>query len=291
MHASSSQLLDRAAALLDAHPDYRVLRALPSPDRFMLTKPQGKILTAAVIDTETVGLDVDHPIIDLAIQRIAFDEHGRIVRLGRLRQWFEDPGMPIPTEIVTLTGIRDADVSGQRIDDAEAVAMIAGSDVAIAHNASFDAPRIERRLPSIAKHPWACSCSEVPWPDCGLDGRKLGHLLMQCGWFHQGHRAGADVWATINLLAQIMPDGETPLYKLIRQATRPTLRIEATHAPFAAKNALKARGYRWNATSRVWAKEIDPTNEADERGWLAATCGCPAPVTASIDWHARHRDR
>ena len=81
---------------------------------------KGRIRTAAVIDVETVGLDADHPIIDLAIQRIAFDERGRIVRLGKLRQWFEDPGMPIPAQISRLTGINDTDVAGQRIDAIQA---------------------------------------------------------------------------------------------------------------------------------------------------------------------------
>ena len=101
--------------------------------------------------------------------------------------------MPIPAEITRLTGISDADVAGQRIDDDAATSLIASTAVAIAHNAAFDAPRIERRLPAIVEHAWACSCNEVPWPELGFDGRKLGHLLMQMGMFHHGHRAAVDV--------------------------------------------------------------------------------------------------
>lgn len=281
--------LEHAAALLDAHLDYRVLRALPPPERFVCAEPHGRVRTAAVIDVETVGFDVEHPIIDLAIQRIAFDEQGRVVRVGRMRQWLEDPGVPIPSEITTLTGITDADVAGQRIDDNQAVALIASCEVAIAHNASFDAPRVERRLPAIAGRAWACSCNEVPWPECGLDGRKLGHLLMQCGLFHTGHRAAADVWATVNLLAQVMPNGETALAKLIRTAEQPSVRIEATQAPFAFKDALKGRGYRWHSTRRVWWCEIAAERDMEERRWLADVCSCHVPVIQPVTWNERHR--
>lgn len=282
--------LEHAAALLDEHPAYRVLRALLPPERFACVEPQGRIRTAAVIDVETIGLEADHPIIDLAVQRIAFDERGRVVRVGRMRQWLEDPGVPIPPEITALTGITDAEVADQRIDEEEAVALLAACDVAIAHNASFDAPRVERRLPAIAGRAWACSCNEVPWPECGLDGRKLGHLLMQCGMFHTGHRAAADVWATVNLLAQVMSDGETALAKLIRTAEQPSVRIEASHAPFAAKDALKSRGYRWHPTLRVWWCEIATEREIEERRWLAEACSCHGPATRPITWRERHRD-
>lgn len=143
---------ERVATLLGAHPDYRVLRALPSVSAYHCAPPQGPVRTAAVIDVETVGLDPDHPIIDLAIQRIAFDARGVIVQVGQPRQWFEDPGNPIPAEIARLTGITDADVAGTRIDGDEASKLIASTAVAIAHNAAFDASRVERRLPAIAGH-------------------------------------------------------------------------------------------------------------------------------------------
>ena len=278
-----------AASILEAHPDYRVLRALPPWDSFVGEAPQGPVRTAAVIDVETIGLDLDHPIIDLAVQRIAFDERGVIVRIGRPRQWFEDPGCPVPETITRLTGITDRDVAGSHIDEGEAVSMVRSTTFAIAHNCSFDAPRIERRLPDIAGHAWACSCNEVPWPELGFDGRKLGHLLMQRGLFHKGHRAAADVWATINLLGVPLADGETPLLKLVRQAEKPTVRVEATAAPFETKDVLKARGYRWHQAGRVWKNELPVEDEAAERQWLSERCGCHHPSVARLTWHSRHR--
>lgn len=280
---------ERAAALLDAHADYRVLRALPSPTEYPVVKAQGLVRTAVVIDVETIGLDLNHPIIDLAIQRIAFDTRGMIVRVGQVRQWFEDPGKPIPAEITRLTGITDADVTGKRVDADEAISLIASTTVAIAHNAAFDAPRVERRLPAIAGHAWACSCNEVGWPELGFDGRKLGHLLMQQGMFHQGHRAAVDVWATINLLGSAMPDGETALAKLIRQAEQPSVKIEAVNAPYEAKDALKGRGYRWHVDKRTWWNEIPVANEPAECEWLRDACTCERPQVTPVTWSQRHR--
>jgi DNA polymerase-3 subunit epsilon len=73
--------------------------------------------------------------------------------------------------ITRLTGITNAHVAGKRIDDIEATAIILSTDVTIAHNAGFDAPRVERRLRAVVQRPWCCSCNEVPWPDLGFDGR------------------------------------------------------------------------------------------------------------------------
>jgi DNA polymerase-3 subunit epsilon len=67
----------RAAELLDTHPDYRVLRALPAFEAYPLAQPQGQVRTAAVIDVETIGLNLDHPIIDLAIHCFRRARHDR----------------------------------------------------------------------------------------------------------------------------------------------------------------------------------------------------------------------
>ena len=198
-----------------------------------------------------------------------------------MRQWFEDAGVPIPSAISALTGISDADVTGQRMDEHEATGIIAGSDVVIAHNAAFDAPRIEQRLPTTAGRAWACSCREVSWPEHGLDGRKLGHLLIQLGLFHQGHRAAADVWATVNLLAQSLPGGDTTgVLELVTRAGQPTLKVEACDAPFAAKDALKARLPLACRTTHMVVRDRD----RGRSGRAAVACtSLLVPVTAHRD--------
>ena len=50
---------ERAATMLDAHPGYRVLRALPPPDRYPIAEAQGPVRTAVVVDVETMGLDLE----------------------------------------------------------------------------------------------------------------------------------------------------------------------------------------------------------------------------------------
>ena len=86
-----------------------------------------------------------------------------------------------------------------------------------------------------------------------------------------------------------MPDGETALFKLIQHAGQPSIRIEATQAPFDAKEALKGRGYRWNSVKRVWSIEQSGKTEQDERQWLRDVCGCTSPEITKITWRVRHR--
>lgn len=63
-----------------------------------------------------------------------------------------------------------------------------------------DRPFVERRLPSLAGRLWACSMAEIDRMELGFDGKALGHLVSQCGWFFEGHRAENDVLALIYLL-------------------------------------------------------------------------------------------
>lgn len=84
-------------------------------------------------------------------------------------------------------------------------------------------------------------------------------------------------------------DGETALAKLIRQAEQPSVRIEATKAPFEAKDVLKARGYRWHAEKRTWWTEIATAGEAGELDWLRDACSCTQPKLTPVTWAERHR--
>ena len=108
---------------------------------------------------------------------------------------------------------------------------------------------------------WACSHAEVSWPQFGFEGSKLGYLLSQCGWFHQGHRAVEDCHALLEVLASPLPGGDIcAMAYLLGSARKTLLRIWAEHSPFEMKDALKKRGYRWNdgtdGRPKSWFAEI-----------------------------------
>lgn len=291
MHDWLSPETERAAAILEAHPNFRVLRSLPPLDLLPLPAPEGKLRTAAILDTETTSLDpATGNIIELAICPVAFDGRGRIVEIGPVHDWLEDPGYPLPSEIVRLTGLTDAMLAGQRIDDAAALKLLSDADLIVAHNAGFDSGWIERRYPAIAGKPWACSLKDIDWRGLGYEGRQLGALLGEVeGFFNARHRADADVAALVALLAATLPSGRTACSEMILSAQRPTVRITADGAPFEVKDRLKTRGYRCNPASRRWWIELAVTAVDEERAWLAAEAGCRHPTIEQITWHRRHR--
>lgn len=291
MENSDDGAVERAAALLEAHPGYRVTRALPPLAMLRLPQPEGRTRTALVIDVETTSLDASTgSIIELAICPVEFDCTARLVGIGETRSWVEDPGYPLDPEISALTGLADADLAGQRIDDGAVLAMLGSADLCIAHNASFDVNWVEKRYPAAAGKPWACSMREIDWRGHGSDVRTLGVLLdRHAGFFNPRHRAAADVEALVALLATTLSGGQMAMAELIRTAWRPTYEVAAVGAPFAVKDALKARRYRWHEARRVWRIEIAEADLDAELAWLAEHASCPRPLATKITWRTRHR--
>jgi DNA polymerase III subunit epsilon len=292
MTALAAPLLDRAADLLDAHPDFRVLRRLRPVDWLFTGAPQGEIRIGVAVDVETTGLDHEKDqIIELAIQRFRFDALGRVTQLGKARVWREDPGVPLDPRITMLTGLTDEDLAGAAIDEAAAVEILDSADIIVAHNAAFDRPFVDRRLPAITEKPWACSMAELDWLELGFDGRALVHLVTQCGWFYEGHRAENDILALIYLLAHAQPDGDTILSRLITRSAEPRYRINAVGAPFEAKDALKAKGYRWDATLRFWWTTVAEEELEAEAAWLQQDVYNGRSMPAIFEQSARERYR
>jgi DNA polymerase III subunit epsilon len=153
-------------------------------------------------------------------------------------------------------------VAGQVLDLEAVERFIAPAELVIAHNARFDRPFCERLSKHFQLKAWACSHSEIAWSGFGFEGSKLGYLLTQCGWFHQGHRAVEDCHALLEVLASPLPsEAGLPFGHLLASARKALVRIWAESSPFDMKDMLKARGYRWNdgtdGRPKAWWVEVD----------------------------------
>ncbi|MXP44409.1 3'-5' exonuclease [Allopontixanthobacter sediminis] len=276
-------------------PGYRVLRAVPPSFSVMPsdgTMPGGRCV--AIIDCETTGLDVQNDaVIELAIMLAFVGMDGQVTGHFGPVSWLQDPGVELDPRITLLTGLTNKDLAGHAIKDGTAAGLIDRADICVAHNARFDAAWIEKRFPQFAGKPWACSASDIDWLMLGYDGRAQQHLLMQHGRFANAHRAGDDVWSLFHLLKheQPDPDGRTTrshLQRLLKAADATTFRVEAVSAPYAAKDRLKAHGYRWEAARKVWWKELRYEELTAECRWFRAQ-ELPPFRTEQVTSSQRHR--
>lgn len=153
------------------------------------------------VDVETTGLDPKTgKVIELAVRRFRYDADGVITDIDRAYKWREDPGEPLDPEISALTGLADEDLAGREIDTDDATRLLRSASFVVAHNSGFDRTWVENRLPNAAGLPWVCSMRQIDWRSRGFDGRVLGYLLVQNGFYHCGHRASSDVDALIEML-------------------------------------------------------------------------------------------
>jgi len=220
------------------------------------------------------GLDPHHDeIIELAMTRFYYSPDGRIHGFGESFQGFRQPSRPIPPEVTAITGITDAMVEGHQIDPAAVASFAAPSAFVAAHNAGFDRRFLERFCDVFRTKPWACSMSQVDWAAEGHEGVKLAYLANGAGFFYDKHRAVNDCAAAIELLSLPLPrSGGLALAALLDTARRPTWRIRAEGAPFDLKDALKARGYRWDDGSsgapRAWYVDVADADKGNELSFL-----------------------
>jgi DNA polymerase-3 subunit epsilon len=231
--------------------------------------------TGVILDTETTGRDsANDRIIELGMVRFTFNKvTGQPHEVLGTFNALEDPGMPIDPAATRVNGITDDMVKGQRIDDAAVHQFLEGTDIVIAHNASFDREFCERRDPIFKKLAWACSRAQIDWEAEKIGGQKLDYLAFKFGFFYEAHRAEIDCLALLHVLAQSLPvSGETGLKKLLGAYRSRSLRVWAVKSPFETKDLLKARKYRWgngdNGTQKAWYIDLPAEEFDNEVNWL-----------------------
>ena len=266
---------DEMADKLSAHPDFKVKRRLVPILEFGPGSggPTKRIL---ILDTETTGLDWRaENIIELAMLSVDVDLHtGQPVGVVEVYEDFEDPGRPIPSEIVKLTGITDHDVKGQKLNEVKINAMVERADLIVAHNAGFDRPFVEIRLEVFEHKAWACSFAGINWKAQGLGSAKLELLCSELGWFYDAHRAQVDCHALLRVLSsnlKTQPDDlpTSGFLQLLKSAEQARTVVKAFGSPFESKDKLKARGYRWDAEAKVWFTAVKSADALEaEAEWL-----------------------
>ena len=243
-----------AVTLLEAHPDYKVIKRIPNRKSFAIS--DGRTLSkGVVVDTETTGFDPDQDsIIELGMVLFEFDpQTGEAFNVLNSFNQLESPGRPIPPESTAIHGITDEMVSGKNINDEQVKDFLKDVTLVIAHNAKFDRVFLEKRLPIFESLPWGCSFAQVDWKDEGIGSAKLDYLAYYYGFFYDAHRAEVDCFALLEILQKTLPKSG----KLIMKAVLDSLHqkcytIDALGSPFDMKDILKAKKYRWNPDKKCW---------------------------------------
>jgi DNA polymerase-3 subunit epsilon len=218
-----------------------------------------------------VAIDISPTV---ALRRFRYDADGKVTHIESPRFWCEDTsaccsqlppintasaGGPEPTD-----GQREEQVSSKEVID-----ILRSASLVISHDAASDRPWVESRMPHARDLEWACSMTQIDWPRLGLQGRSLGYLLCQSGWFHDPRDCSGGVDGLVQLLRHEFADGRTALSLLLEQALRPSWLLRANGASFGVKDALRDRGYRWDADRRLWWREVLDEERMPEELWLA----------------------
>lgn len=285
--SETANAMEALALQLQASADYRVLRRLrpvqtPSPDN-----AQQRGVRIAIIDCETTGLDMaQDKVIDVGVLLLEVEPRtGRLLRV--LGNWtgLEDPGFEIAQHISALTGITAEMVAGHAFDEQSLLEFLVGTDLVIAHNASFDRCFLEARFPWFERFAWACSHKLIRWDHEGIGSSKLEFIAFKAGFFYDGHRALVDCHALATALMSItLPStGKSALCKILDVYGEPQYIVDATGAPFEAKDLLRLRGYRWHNEDRIWRLSLEQADLQDELGWLRTNIYTHKPARVQVE--------
>lgn len=272
MTDSTPQQLQACAEQLTQSGQYQVLSKLAAKTQFNSPIDDRPLHKVCIIDTETTGLDTQVcEIIELGYQIIEFDSHGHLYRVLSAQNFLNEPNGEISAEVTQVTGLTLADVKGHRIPWDTVAADLADVQLCVAHNAGFDRPVLERYDPVFITKIWGCSVAQIDWQNLAqVSSRSQEFLCWKVGQFFYGaHRALDDVQALCQLLSQpISTEVRPALHYLLQAVRQPKSLLKATGAPFDIKDALRSRGYRWNANERVWQILLDEPKLPAELAWL-----------------------
>ncbi|UYY76853.1 DNA polymerase III subunit epsilon [Sphingomonas sp. R1] len=207
--------------------------------------------------------------VSVVVRLFLYDADGVVSYLGKPQLWRNRA----PSVCSGFTEASGSPEAGQFVDDVIGeqafLDMLRTSSIIVSHGAAFARPWIESQLPQACDLPWACSMTQIDWRSHGLQGRSLGYLLCQIGWFIDPEDEASEVDGLIQLLRHRFENARSALSQLVEQASHQSWILRAYGASFHVKDELRDRGYRWDADLRVWWKEVSDAEKLPEELWLA----------------------
>lgn len=130
-----------------------------------------------------------------------------------------------------------------------------GFDFLVAHNADFDRKWFRPALRDSSR--WVCSCNDIEWPNAGTGSKSLASLALAHGVpVAHAHRAFDDVLTLARMFQRIAEKGHD-VATIVRKAARAKQRYVSL-APFDQRDVVKAHGFRWDPTAKVWWRNMPP---------------------------------
>lgn len=216
------------------------------------------------VDTEATGLEHDAEIWEIAILPFSFNDEGQICQVYKPYVGREQPKNPLDEKIQKLCNVTNEELEGQSFNDGEVLTLFQKAELAIAHNAKFDRPKIHSRFPMIKNIDWGCSAFDPDWESAFIHTRTLDYLAFKFSFWFEHHGALADCRAGLHILTQNLTEDETVFQSLLKRVYTPIQILELT-SNFSSKDLIKSRGgYRWDLNKKVWKKSFSTEEELDE---------------------------
>jgi DNA polymerase III subunit epsilon len=118
-------LAEQAAQILEDNPNFRVLRRIPSPCSRPYDHVANDCRVLAIVDVETTGLCTHtDEIIEVAIMLVFVSSDGEVLGWHAPHSWLQEVKRPLDAEVQRITGITDAMLQGQQIDDEFAFGLL-----------------------------------------------------------------------------------------------------------------------------------------------------------------------
>ena len=222
----------------------------PSPSNSDL-KLRSDPINLLILDTETTGLEpVSAQCIEVGAVLFHVPSRSVLSQVSFLLPTAANPAEHVNGIAAEVTRLSQPWQAGLQ----HFLALLAGADAVLAHNAAFDAKWFGLgQLPPIDK-PWICSMDDIEWPPERhlRPAPSVRDLALAYGvpvW--AAHRALTDCIYLVQVLERC---GD--LEGLLAAAMEPKLLYRA-NLPYAERHKAKQAGFRWNEPVRgAWSRRL-----------------------------------